>query len=432
MGARRAGHLTFQQVRYCGGVHAWNETSVPALPGESPTPKIYNSTTGEFAPAPSGGLYVCGITPYDATHLGHASTYVTYDTLVRIWADGAGQFTYVQNVTDIDDPLLERAQETGEDWRGLAESQTDLFRADMEALSVIPPTHYVGVVETMDLIAEGVARMLEAGAAYWVGGDLYADLSVDDMFGTVGNLDARTQMEFFRERGGDPDTPGKRDPLDPLLWRGARDGEPQWDGGVLGPGRPGWHIECAIIARKHLAMPFVVQGGGEDLVFPHHEMSLSHLRVLTEERRPAQICMHTALIAYEGEKMSKSLGNLIFVSKLREEGVKPDAIRLLLLGHHYRHPWEYTDDKLRTSVVRLEAWLRAMADHSATEGITGAQVLDRVREHLANDLDTPAALAVVDEWVRNGRKHLSDRTLVADLADALLGIKGLRRVVAAA
>lgn len=413
-------------------MRAWNETSVPVLPGAGLTPKIFNSAIGEFAAAPSGGLYVCGITPYDATHLGHASTYVTYDTLVRIWNDSGADFTYVQNVTDIDDPLLERAQETGVDWRDLAESQTDLYRSDMEALSVIPPNHYVGVVETMDLIAEGVVQMLEAGAAYWVGKDLYADLSVDDMFGTVGNLDAQTQMEFFSERGGDPEAPGKRDPLDPLLWRGAQDGEPQWDGGPLGPGRPGWHIECAIIARKHLAMPFVVQGGGEDLVFPHHEMSLSHLRVLTDESRPAQICMHSALIAYEGEKMSKSLGNLIFVSKLREEGVKPDAIRLLLLGQHYRTEWEYTEHKLRTSVVRLEAWLRAMAGNSAAEGITGEQVLQRVREHLANDLDTPAALAVVDEWARTGRKHLSDRMLVADLADALLGIKGLRRVVAAA
>lgn len=404
---------------------------MPHLPGASPIPLIFDTPTQQLVAAPGGGMYVCGITPYDATHLGHAATYVAYDTLLRVWLDGGREVTYVQNVTDIDDPLLERAAATGVDWRELARSQTDLFRSDMEALSVIPPTHYIGVVETMELIIEGVTQMLDAGAAYWVGQDLYADLSADERFGTIGNLDPATELRYFTERGGDPQTPGKRDPLDPLLWRGEREGEPAWDGGKLGPGRPGWHVECAIIARKYLRMPFVVQGGGEDLVFPHHEMSLSHLRILTGTPDPAEVCMHTALTAYEGEKMSKSLGNLVFVSGLRREGVHPDAIRLLLLGQRYRVEWEYTDGHLHRATDRLEAWRAAMGGEGSPGGATGADVLARVREHLADDLDTPAALAVVDDWARSGRRGAEDRRLVADLADALLGVKSLSAVIAA-
>lgn len=377
-------------------------------------------------------MYVCGITPYDATHLGHAATYVAYDTLVRVWRDSGNEVTYVQNVTDIDDPLLERAAATGVGWRELAQSQTDLFRSDMEALSVIPPTHYVGVVETMDLIAQGVTEMLEADAAYWVGDDLYADLSADDRFGSIGHLDHQTQMQFFTERGGDPGTPGKRNPLDPLLWQTQRrEDEPAWDGGRLGMGRPGWHIECAIIAREYLPMPFVVQGGGEDLVFPHHEMSLSHLRILTDTPKPATVNMHAALLDYEGEKMSKSLGNLVFVSGLRKDGVDPEAIRLLLLGQHYRADWEYTEELLRAATDRLDEWRAAVCSDVAEGGVTGHQVLEQVREHLSNDLDTPAALAAIDGWARTGRRRPEDKDLVADVADALLGVKSLRAVVPA-
>jgi len=407
-------------------VHAWNDTSVPVLPGHGPIPQLFDTASGEFAPAPAGGLYVCGITPYDATHLGHAATYVAYDTLIRVWRDSGGEPVYVQNVTDIDDPLLERAAATGVTWEELAESQTDLFRSDMEALSVLPPTHYIGVVESMELISRGVTEMLEADAAYWVGPDLYADLAADSRFGSIGHYDHDTQMRFFAERGGDPQTPGKRNALDPLVWRGEREGEPAWDGGKLGPGRPGWHVECSIIAREYLSIPFVVQGGGEDLIFPHHEMSVSHLRILTDVDEPARVCMHAALLAYDGEKMSKSLGNLVFVSGLREEGTDPDAIRLLLLGQHYRSEWEYTHDGLETATARLETWrgaVRAGVDGEA--GVSAEEVLDQVRRHLSNDLDTPAALAAIDDWARSGRRTPADRRLIAELADALLGIKQL-------
>lgn len=371
---------------------------------------------------------MCGITPYDATHLGHAATYVAYDTLLRVWRDGKAEPVYVQNVTDIDDPLLERAAATGVSWTELAQSQTDLFRSDMTALSVLPPDNYVGVVESMEQIIAGVNEMVAAGAAYWVDSDVYADLSVDPNFGSIGHYDAATQLEYFTERGGDPDRVGKRDPLDPLLWLGQRPGEPAWDGGNLGMGRPGWHIECSIIAREFLDVPFAVQGGGVDLIFPHHEMSTSHLRVLTGMDEPVAVTMHAALIAYQGEKMSKSLGNLVFVSSLLADGVDPSAIRLLLLGEHYRDEWEYTDDLLTAAQTRLQSWRDALARSTddrpdAVETLAGADVLERVRAALAADLDTPAALEIVDAWAQAGGSTPADAALVADTVDALLGIK---------
>lgn len=410
-------------------VHAWKETSVPTLPGVGLPPRIFDTATQTLVEASRSSLYVCGITPYDATHLGHAATYVAYDTLLRAWQDAGQSVTYVQNVTDIDDPLLERAEATGVTWQELAESQTNLFRSDMEALSVIPPTYYKGVVETMESIMVGVQQMLNDGSAYWVGKDVYADLAIDKKFGSLGNLDHSTQMKFFTERGGDPDTPGKRDALDPLLWRGERPGEPTWDGGELGMGRPGWHIECAVIASEYLDVPFMVQGGGEDLVFPHHEMSISHLRRLTKVEQPAAINMHAALISYQGEKMSKSLGNLIFVSKLRDEGVPADAIRLVLLGQHYRDEWEYSPHLLEQASERLARWQDAMTAPERTVGPTGAQILDRVRLALSEDLNTPEALKIVDQWVHEGRTTTQDRELIAKTADALLGIKTLGTVV---
>src|SRR5699024_4029344 len=248
---------------------------------------------------------------------------------------------------------------------------------------------YIGVVESMELISRGVTEMLEADAAYWVGPDLYADLASESRFGSIGHYDHDTQMRFFAERGGDPQTPGKRNALDPLLWRGEREGEPAWDGGKLGPGRPGWHVECSIIAREYLSIPCVVQGGGEDLIFPHHEMSVSRRRILTAVDEPARACMHAALLAYDGERMSKSLGNRVVGSGRREEGTDPDAIRLLLLGQHYRSEWEYTHDGLETATARLETWrgaVRAGVDGEA--GVSAEEVLDQVRRHLSNDLDT--------------------------------------------
>ncbi|MDR1799874.1 MAG: class I tRNA ligase family protein, partial [Bifidobacteriaceae bacterium] len=291
------------------------------IPGQGDIPRVFNSMSGRLEPSATGevaSLYVCGITPYDATHLGHAATYLAFDLLVRAWRDAGITVRYAQGVTDVDDPLLERATATGRDWRELATSQTQLYRTDMAALRVIPPDFYRGVIETTPHIVAAVERLLDSGYAYRVPvedapagtlGDVYADLSADPFFGQVAGLDELAADRVFAERGGDPDRPGKRHRLDPLLWRAERPGEPSWDGRTLGRGRPGWHIECGVIAHDELTLPLDVQGGGSDLAFPHHEMSLSHLRALTGLETPARLTMHTGMLAYAGQKMSKSLGN---------------------------------------------------------------------------------------------------------------------------
>ena len=229
-------------------------------------------------------------------------------------------------------------------------------------------------------------------------GDVYADVTADPDFGQVSRFDAEVMEALFAERGGDPDRPGKRNRLDPLLWRRERPGEPSWDGGPLGTGRPGWHIECAVIARAALGLPFDVQGGGVDLLFPHHEMSTSHARLLGDGDThgvAAQTHVHAGLVAYQGEKMSKSRGNLVFVSRLRADGVEPMAIRLALLAHHYRTDWEWTEADLKSAQERFELWRSAV---SGNGGPAPEQTLAEIRAALAADLDAPRALAAVDAW----------------------------------
>jgi L-cysteine:1D-myo-inositol 2-amino-2-deoxy-alpha-D-glucopyranoside ligase len=394
-------------------VLTWPAPQIPELPGRGSTIRIHDSSSGEQTVAALGEaatLYVCGITPYDATHIGHAATYVAFDLLGRAWRDAGKTVTYASNVTDVDDPLLERATATGVDWRDLAVEQTALFAEDMTALSVIPPDVYLGAVETIAPVAEAVADLVRIGAAYRVPletgaggtqpelGDVYADITADVSFGDVSHMDPETMRALFAERGGDPERVGKRNVLDPLLWRRERPGEPAWEAGSLGTGRPGWHIECAVIARVGLGYPFDVQGGGSDLLFPHHEMSTSHARLLGDGEVHgvgALAHMHAGLVAYEGEKMSKSRGNLVFVSRLRADGVEPMAIRLTLLAHHYRTEWEWTDEGLAEGVLRLETWRAAV---SGNGGPDAAKTLEQIRAALADDLDAPRALTAVDEW----------------------------------
>ncbi len=401
-------------------MQSWSEPSIPDVEGEGVVPRVHDTASGELADLRGedgvAGLYVCGITPYDSTHLGHAATYVAFDTLIRIWRDAGLEVAYVQNVTDVDDPLLERAEETGVDWHELAEAEISRFRGDMEALRVIPPTAYVSVVASVPQIVSGVSEMLRHGSAYVVDQDVYADLGADRLVGSVSHLDDAEMDALFAERGGDPQTPGKRHPRDPLLWRGHREGEPAWPGGDLGEGRPGWHIECAVIARDHLGVPFTVQGGGFDLVYPHHEMSTSHLRELTSQREPARAFVHTGLVGYQGHKMSKSRGNLVFVRTLLDDGVPADVIRLVLLAQHYRTDWEYTTTMLFAASRR---WLRwSDAAHRAGD-VDESGTIARLRAALADDLDTPAALAIVDEWASRPSRG---RALVPAVA-ALLGIE---------
>ncbi|MCM6763843.1 cysteine--1-D-myo-inosityl 2-amino-2-deoxy-alpha-D-glucopyranoside ligase [Rathayibacter sp. ZW T2_19] len=413
-------------------MRAWNSPPVPALPGTGPVPRVRDTATGGLvelaAEEGTARLYVCGITPYDATHLGHAATYLAFDTVQRLWLDAGVTVEYAQNITDVDDPLLERAAATGVDWRDLAEEQVELFRGDMAALRILPPAHYIGVTETIEPIAEAVARLERDGVAYRVPApegtaddahDLYYDISAAESevwhLGSESGLDPVTMAELFAARGGDPDRAGKRHPLDPLLWRAERPGEPAWDSAV-GRGRPGWHIECSVIALDRLGPDFTLQGGGSDLVFPHHEFSAGHAASLSG-RPLARAYAHAGMVAYEGEKMSKSLGNLVLVSRLRAEGADPRAVRLALLAHHYRSDWEWLPEDLPSAIERLARWEASLAESGTA---SAEEVLARLRAVLREDMDTPGALALLDAVAATG---VDDPALLRDAVDALLGVR---------
>ena len=410
-------------------MRSWSSPEVPRLPVAGPAVRVHDTATNQLVetrPEGPARLYVCGITPYDATHMGHAATFVAFDLLNRAWRSAGHEVTYVQNVTDVDDPLLERAQKVNIDWVELAERETQLFRDDMEALRVLPPTHYIGAVESIPQVIELIERLDEAGAVYRVEDDLYFSVTADADFGAISGFDRETMLRIFPERGGDPDRDGKRDPLDCLLWRAERPGEPSW-ASPFGPGRPGWHIECTAIALDHLGSAFDVQGGGIDLVFPHHEMSAGHAQVAHPGERFARAYAHAGMVAFDGEKMSKSKGNLVFVSALRHSEVDPMAIRLVLLRHHYRSDWEWTDDQLWAAVDTLTDWRRALV---LGAGADSRPVVARVLAALADDLDAPTAVRVVQEWVdatlgTTGLADTSDRDaaeVVRRLLDAALGL----------
>ena len=408
----------------------WTGHEVPRLPGTGQPLALFDSarrSVRQTRPGPGPAtMYVCGITPYDATHLGHAATMITFDLVQRAWRDAGHEVTYVQNVTDIDDPLLERAARDREDWVVLGMRETALFREDMEALRIIPPTRFVGAVESIPAIVERVVALVEDGAAYRLEdgtGDVYFDVAAAPRFGYESNLSRDQMLAFFAERGGDPRRPGKRDPLDPLLWRGARDGEPAWPGGPAGPGRPGWHIECAVIALAYLGATIDVQGGGNDLLFPHHECSAAHAERLTGAHPFAAHYVHAGMIGLAGEKMSKSRGNLVFVSRLRADGVDPMALRLALISGHYRVDRQWTDDVGKAGEQRLARWRAAAA---APAGPSGADLLAAVRARLADDLDTPGIVAVVDAWADATLAGVGDDpdapALLRAACDALLGV----------
>ena len=420
---------------------AWRGPEVPDLPGRGPEPRLRDTATGELTVAATGrdaSLYACGITPYDATHLGHAATFTAWDLLVRAWLDAGHHVTYTQNVTDVDDPLLERAERDGVDWRELALRETDRYRRDMEALRIAAagapdrrggggaPHRQVRRAPRRPRLAvrprgRHVLRPLRRpGVRCAVRPGQRPGLSLAQM------------TALSAERGGDPDRPGKKDPLDVLVWRAERPGEPAWDS-RFGPGRPGWHVECAAIAVEFLGAAFDVQAGGSDLVFPHHEMSASHARVAcaADGRVFARVYAHSGMVAYQGQKMSKSLGNLVFVSKLRDSGTDPMAIRLAILAHHYRSDWEWTPEVLMAATTRLTRWRAAVSSATGSArapGVPAAEdVLRTVRERLAEDLDAPGALAAIDAWAdavlaAPGSVPPADARLIRDTADALLGI----------
>lgn len=371
-------------------------------------------------------MYVCGITPYDSTHLGHAATYLTFDLIYRQLLDMGHEVHYVQNITDVDDPLFERASRDGVDWRELGTSQIDLFRSDMETLGVFPPQDYIGAIESVDEVIDLVKKLLDVGAAYVVDDqqfpDVYAAFDATAHFGYESNYSRKEMEELFAERGGDPDRVGKKDPLDALVWRAHREGEPAWDS-PFGPGRPGWHVECSAIATNRLGTTFDIQGGGSDLRFPHHEYSAAHAEAAYGVERMANFYVHSGMIGLDGTKMSKSLGNLVFVHKLTQQGVEPSAIRLGVYSSHYRGDRDWSDEVLKTAQDRLKLWRTALETPGTTAN--AQQLVDKVREHLATDLDTPSALAAIDDWAQSsrGEDHQEASSLVRTALISLLGVQ---------
>lgn len=392
------------------------------------TLSLYNTSSQKVEVLPNKDhyrLYVCGITPYDATHLGHAATYVAFDLINRYLRFGGARVSFVENITDIDDPLFERAKRDGVDWSELATSQIELFRGDMVALHVIPPDHYVGVVEAMQIIIDAVSALQSKDSTYKVDDDLYFRVRMDPDFLKRTHLSEEVAMEYFAERGGDPQRSGKNDPFDALVWKAQRDGEPGWPS-PFGLGRPGWHIECSAIALHYLGpdkadeFAIDIQGGGSDLIFPHHDMSAAQGLVATGQKF-ARFFVHAGMIGLDGTKMSKSLGNLIFVSRLINEGIEPMAIRLALLGHHYRsdHMWgssEIADASAFLQRIRLNL---ARMEVAPTES-----VIADLLAALSNDLDTVRALEAISAWcaaTENGASGGSAGQL-SRVLDDLLGL----------
>jgi L-cysteine:1D-myo-inositol 2-amino-2-deoxy-alpha-D-glucopyranoside ligase len=409
---------------------SWSSVAVPALKRSIKFPQLSLTNSKSLTKELVGQketyrMYVCGITPYDATHLGHAATYLTFDLINRYLRATGSQVLYVQNITDIDDPLLERATRDNLNWEDLALSQIDLFRGDMVDLRVIPPAHYIGAVEAIDLVSEAVSALQSKGTIYSIDQDLFFKNYSSPDFGSLSHLDKESMKEIFSQRGGNPTLVGKVDPLDCLVWMAKRENEPGWPS-IHGVGRPGWHIECTAIALKYLEpldsdkTCIDIQGGGSDLIFPHHEMCASQAHVLTGKDLAATY-VHAAMIGLDGEKMSKSKGNLVFVSKLIQAGTDPMVIRFALMSQHYRLDRMWTDELLVQATQRVNQIRKALASGvvAPTES-----VIEQIVTALSDDLDTPSALAALDQWASQTLDAGTggDAQELSTVLDALLGL----------
>ena len=409
---------------------SWPEVYIPTIDSKYDFPELslLNTATKSIRVLPRKNMYrmyVCGITPYDSTHLGHAATYLSFDLINRYLRATGSKVLYVQNITDVDDPLLERANRDGVDWQELAQSQIDLFRSDMTTLHVIPPENYIGAVEAIPLVTKKIEELKSADAIYGVNEDLYFRVHSDPDFGTRSHLSKEESLKIFAERGGDPDRAGKENPLDSLVWLAQRPNEPGWPS-IHGQGRPGWHIECCAIALNYLLpeqdSDFLIdiQGGGSDLIFPHHEMSAAQARVSTG-RSFAQFYVHTGMIGLDGQKMSKSLGNLVFVSTLVRSGVNPMAIRCALMMHGYAADRMWDDELLLTAQSFLDSLTLAL---SQTQCAPTSNLIQEIIQALSNNLDTKKVFVLLQDWISESAKGAEggnpgelSRTL-----DALLGV----------
>jgi L-cysteine:1D-myo-inositol 2-amino-2-deoxy-alpha-D-glucopyranoside ligase len=353
-------------------------------------------------------MYVCGITPYDATHLGHAATYLSFDLIHRLLLSSGAKVNYVQNITDIDEPLLERANRDGVKWNDLASNQIELFRQDMSALNVVPPTHYVGAIEAIPLVTQAIVILANKNHTYNIGEDIFFSVNHDDRFASISHLKKMEMIELFAQRGGDPNLFGKKDPLDCLVWMAQRPSEPGWPS-THGVGRPGWHIECTAIALEFLEPDLLsetlidIQGGGSDLIFPHHEMCASQARAISGKELASHF-VHAGMIGLDGEKMSKSKGNLVFVSSLLASGIDPFVIRWALMRDHYRIDRMWSEQILIQASAEVKNLRNVMS--SQTMAPTD-KLASKIVEFLSDDLDTPSVVAAINDWVNQSLKGTS-------------------------
>jgi L-cysteine:1D-myo-inositol 2-amino-2-deoxy-alpha-D-glucopyranoside ligase len=364
------------------------------------------------------GVYVCGVTPYDTTHLGHAFTYTAFDVLIRYLRFLGREVTYVRNVTDIDDDILLRARSTEMDWRELGNGQFAKFREDMRRLNNLEPEFEPRATDHILEIIEITEALLAKGVAYHAEANVYFEVAKRPTFGSLAGLDYPAQLALANERGNFPGDPNKRDALDFVLWQAKKEGEPSWSS-PWGEGRPGWHIECSAMSTKHLGNTVTIHGGGDDLVFPHHEAEIAQTESVTGQQF-VKHWMHTGMVFYGQHKMSKSLGNMVFVSDLLDSG-PPDALRLLLLSHHYRGSWDFEEAKLG----RAQELCRTLSDSLSGAGeATAAEIEANGSEALgamADDLNTPRAIEAIE--VLAGQRDPVARRVARTLANRLLGLR---------
>ncbi len=378
--------------------------------------KLYNTLTKtkqQFKPNNPGQvtMYVCGITPYDTTHLGHAFTYTAFDVLYRFLNFQKYKVNYTQNVTDIDDDILKRAKRDHKDWQELGKFWTDKYVADMGMLNNVKLTHYVKATQAMPTIIEIITKLVNGGYAYESEGNVYFDVTKNSEYGKLSKFSQAEMVTLSAERGGDPDDPRKRNPLDFIVWQKSLPDEPHWKS-PWSKGRPGWHIECSAMAYKYLDKRIDIHSGGSDLIYPHHESEIAQSEAFTGLKPFSKFWMHTGAVGYLGEKMSKSLGNLVMVSKLLKI-YSPNTIRYLLLSNHYREPWEYTQQHIKeaeTHMKRIENELKIV---SRTNNET-AKHIKAFTQALSDDLDTPKALKIIDEAIQSG-----DDKAVVTMAEVL-------------
>ena len=407
-------------LAYCRNMKSWSSNSKTHISDKYVNRSLlmFDSKTQQNNPIGQANkkvqIYVCGITPYDSAHLGHAFTYLTFDLVIRTLNFIGKKTNYVQNITDIDDPLFERARQSGANWQSIVQSQLEVYRSDMSALNILPPDHFVGVMENMELIISRIGQTISNDLSYQIGTEWYFKTDPAKLSKLVESIPNNELLLMAKERGCDTDRQGKINALDPIIWKASKEDEPNWKE-EFGTGRPGWHIQCISLANKYAELPLDIQGGGKDLIFPHHSMSEEQNSALGFGELALNYC-HVGMVSYQGSKMSKSKGNLVFVHQLISEGISPMVIRLALMMHHWRSDWEYKNELIEDArqtfgdlSIKLSGKFVSQSDQ------------DKIIEIMLNDLDVPKVLSFLKEV-----KPLSESTnnvSIDLLLEALLGLK---------